>query len=270
MNRPNQVKVIVAIEPGECTCPDDDPPPGIPTHDELIASFMAPQLVPAERFDVLTRQPILAILGDNITDEPHTNYGVELWRIVRERTGQFVLVSKDKPDGFLLFEERLVEALTEYDADGNPLFKGTQLWGTPGGPQPMGPGFAPEPTTDPFYPDVGGIRFVYFTFLPMAAGSGDINRYGVGNEGPTSDQDSNITGLKDAFTGERPGMHITVTIDCVTVLAGVMVMVMDHGETLIKAGDTVIMNGAWHAWRNKFDQPCTVVSTLVGHPRESG
>jgi pimeloyl-ACP methyl ester carboxylesterase len=90
MNRPDQVKAIVAIEPGEFAFPDVDPPPDIPTHDELLASFMAPQLVPAERFDVLTRQPILVILGDNITVEPHTNYGVELWRIVRERAQQFV------------------------------------------------------------------------------------------------------------------------------------------------------------------------------------
>ena len=181
-----------------------------------------------------------------------------------------VLVTKNNPDGSSYFEERFVEALTEYDADGNPLFKGTQLWGTPAGLLPVGPGFAPGPVTDPFYPELGGIRFVYFTFLPQAADTGAINKYGVSDDGKSADQDSPFNGLEDAFTADRPGMHITDTIDCVTVLAGEMYMVMDHGETLVKTGDTVIMNGVWHAWRNESDKPCTVVSTLVGHPRKSG
>lgn len=90
MKRPELVKAIIGIEPGEFAFPDDEPPPAIPTHDELLASFMAPQLVPAEQFAELTRRPILIILADNISSEPHTDYGVELWRLVRERARQFV------------------------------------------------------------------------------------------------------------------------------------------------------------------------------------
>jgi len=89
MKKPD-VKAVITIEGGEFAFPDDEPPPDVPTDDELLASFMAPQLVPAEDFAELTRKPILVILADNIANEPHTNYGVELWRLVRERSHQFV------------------------------------------------------------------------------------------------------------------------------------------------------------------------------------
>jgi mannose-6-phosphate isomerase-like protein (cupin superfamily) len=181
-----------------------------------------------------------------------------------------VLVTKNKADGSSYFEERLVKAETEYDGDGKPLFMGSTLWGTPPGLPAVGPGYAPEPVTDPFYPELGGVRFVFFTFLPQSVGEGDVSKYGVTDGEKTTAQDSAFRGLEDAFSAERPGMHITDSIDFVTVLAGEMYMAMDHGETLIKAGDTVIMNGAWHAWRNVSDKPCTVVSTLVGHPRKTG
>lgn len=90
MKRPDLVRAVIAIEVGEYAFPADEPPADIPTDDGLLASFMAPQLVPAEDFAALTKLPILVILADNIASEPHTDYGVELWRLVRERARQFV------------------------------------------------------------------------------------------------------------------------------------------------------------------------------------
>ena len=60
------VKAVVAFEPGEFAFPDDEPPADVPTESELLASFMAPQLVTAEQFHELTKMPILVVLGDNI------------------------------------------------------------------------------------------------------------------------------------------------------------------------------------------------------------
>lgn len=176
-----------------------------------------------------------------------------------------VLVTKNEPDGSSFFEERLVEAITVSDADGHPLFRWSQLWGTPAGLLPVGPGFAPEPVIDPVYPEVGGIRFLFFTFPPQPAGTGDADEGGARNGAGAGGQGSSSAG--DAFTAKRAGMHVSDTIDLVTVLAGEVYMVTDRGDTLVKSGDTVVMNGAWHGWRNESDVPCTVVSTLVGHPR---
>jgi len=55
-----------------------------------------------------------------------------------------------------------------------------------------------------------------------------------------------------------PGMHQTDSIDVVTVISGEIWAVVQTGETLLKAGDTIIQRGTRHAWRNRSDAPCTV------------
>ncbi|MXP23525.1 cupin domain-containing protein [Gordonia sp. HNM0687] len=178
-----------------------------------------------------------------------------------------VVVTRVEDDGTSDYYERTVEALTEYDADQNPLFKGSLLWGTSEGIGTVGPGQNPEPETDPFFPPVGGVRFVFFTFLPKSEGSGDIDRYRVEDTESASD----MPGLAESFSEDRPGMHITDSIDFVHVLSGEMILELDRREVLVKKGDTIIMRGAWHNWRNEGTEPCTVASVLVGTTRtESG
>jgi mannose-6-phosphate isomerase-like protein (cupin superfamily) len=174
-----------------------------------------------------------------------------------------VIVTRIDDDGTSDYFERTVDALTEYDADNNPLFKGSLLWGTSEGIGTVGPGQNPEPETEPFFPPVGGVRFVFFTFLPKSEGTGDIDRYRVEDTTDTSD----MPGLAESFSDERPGMHITDTIDFVHVLSGEMILELDRREVLVKKGDTIIMRGAWHNWRNEGTEPCTVASVLVGTTR---
>ncbi len=174
-----------------------------------------------------------------------------------------VIVTTVGDDGRSDYHEREVPALTETDADGNPLFKGSLLWGTADGIGTVGAGQNPEPVTEPFFPGVGGIRFVFFTFLPKSKGSGDIERYKVDG----AEQETDMPGLADSFSADRPGMHITDTIDFVHILNGQMVLELDNREVLVRKGDTIIMRGAWHNWRNEWDEPCTVASVLVGTNR---
>jgi Cupin domain len=63
--------------------------------------------------------------------------------------------------------------------------------------------------------------------------------------------------------GVIPGMHQTNTIDIVTVISGEIWAVVETGETLVKAGDTVIQRGTWHAWRNRSNAPCTVAALHI-------
>ena len=60
-----------------------------------------------------------------------------------------------------------------------------------------------------------------------------------------------------------PGMHQTESIDIVTIISGEIWAVVETGETLVKAGDTVIQRGTWHAWRNRSDAPCTVAALHI-------
>jgi mannose-6-phosphate isomerase-like protein (cupin superfamily) len=65
---------------------------------------------------------------------------------------------------------------------------------------------------------------------------------------------------------ERAGFHRTRSTDFITVLAGELWLVVDDEETLLRAGDTVVQRGAWHAWENRSDEPVTMSVVMAGWP----
>lgn len=58
-------------------------------------------------------------------------------------------------------------------------------------------------------------------------------------------------------------MHRTPTVDFAIVLSGECYLVLDKGETLLRAGDTVIQRGVNHAWSNRSAASCRVAFVLV-------
>jgi mannose-6-phosphate isomerase-like protein (cupin superfamily) len=67
----------------------------------------------------------------------------------------------------------------------------------------------------------------------------------------------------DAQRKPHPLMHRTETIDYAIVLEGELTMVVDVGETVIRAGDIVIQRGTSHAWANRGDKHCRVAFVLI-------
>ena len=58
-------------------------------------------------------------------------------------------------------------------------------------------------------------------------------------------------------------MHKTETIDYGIVLEGELVLIMDVGETTVRAGDIVIQRGTNHGWANRSDKPCRIAFILI-------
>ncbi|MEZ2392108.1 cupin domain-containing protein [bacterium RCC_150] len=162
------------------------------------------------------------------------------------------------------FDVELRESHTECDDLGNPVFTVTQLWGTADGIETVGPGQNPGQVSDPWFPGPGGTRFRFFTFMPNATGDGK----GQATPQLQDVQIEESSGFVDAFDPDRPGMHISDSIDFVHVLSGEVVMELESSEITVKAGDVIIMRGGWHNWRNESDQPCTVASVMVGTYRK--
>jgi quercetin dioxygenase-like cupin family protein len=63
--------------------------------------------------------------------------------------------------------------------------------------------------------------------------------------------------------GGVPGFHYTESVDIVTVLDGELVAVLETGEKVLRAGDTIVMRGINHAWDNRSDKPVTVQSIMI-------
>ena len=58
-------------------------------------------------------------------------------------------------------------------------------------------------------------------------------------------------------------MHRTETIDYGIVIEGELVLIMDEGETVVRAGDIVIQRGTNHGWANRSDSNCRIAFILI-------
>lgn len=61
----------------------------------------------------------------------------------------------------------------------------------------------------------------------------------------------------------HPMMHKTQTLDYIIILSGELYLIMEEGETLMKAGDIVIQRGTNHAWSNRSQEPCIQLAILI-------
>jgi hypothetical protein len=68
----------------------------------------------------------------------------------------------------------------------------------------------------------------------------------------------------------HPLMHRTETIDYGIVLEGELVLVLDEGETIVRAGDVVVQRGTSHAWANRSDRGARIAFVLVDGRFEDG
>lgn len=59
---------------------------------------------------------------------------------------------------------------------------------------------------------------------------------------------------------DDPGMHATPTADHMVVIEGECVLVLEDGEVTLRAGDTCVVRGVRHGWRNDTDRVCRLVS----------
>jgi uncharacterized cupin superfamily protein len=58
-------------------------------------------------------------------------------------------------------------------------------------------------------------------------------------------------------------MHRTETIDYGIVLEGEVTLIMDEGETVVRAGDIVIQRGTNHGWSNRSGKNCRIAFILI-------
>jgi quercetin dioxygenase-like cupin family protein len=104
-------------------------------------------------------------------------------------------------------------------------------------------------------PPVGGLIYRVVSFPPdsewdRSLGYGDANgRLSTGN--PDFDDEG------------IPGLHVTDTVDFLTVISGELWCELQEGEVHLKAGDTIIQRGTKHSWSNRTDQVTTIVSVMM-------
>jgi uncharacterized cupin superfamily protein len=58
-------------------------------------------------------------------------------------------------------------------------------------------------------------------------------------------------------------MHRTESVDYGIVLEGEITLIVDKGETVVRAGDIVIQRGTNHAWANRSGKNCRIAFILI-------
>jgi len=61
----------------------------------------------------------------------------------------------------------------------------------------------------------------------------------------------------------HPFMHRTQSIDYGIVLEGEITLLVDEGETTVRAGDIVIQRGTNHGWANRSGRNCRIAFVLI-------
>lgn len=65
-------------------------------------------------------------------------------------------------------------------------------------------------------------------------------------------------------------MHRTETIDYGIMLEGELTLILDVGETIVRAGDIVIQRGTNHGWANRSGRPCRIAFVLIDGTFQEG
>ena len=140
-----------------------------------------------------------------------------------------------------------------------PVFH--EVWNTRATPAPIDAASGEPPETGLILPPPkNGTRIRVLDFAPETEDFKEI-----------SEEESRAhfasIGMADASTAARgaphPFMHRTESIDYGIVLEGELVLIMDEGETTVRAGDIVVQRGTNHAWSNRSDKNCRVAFILI-------
>jgi mannose-6-phosphate isomerase-like protein (cupin superfamily) len=112
-----------------------------------------------------------------------------------------------------------------------------------------------------------GTRSAEFTRLPPENGF-TVRKFAFPANSGSETLD--LAALREEFGADNltpeseglPVLHRHPALHVITVLSGSMYFVVRSGDVLISQGDCMILPGTMHDWRNPFDEPCVLLSTI--------
>ena len=99
-------------------------------------------------------------------------------------------------------------------------------------------------------PPKGGTRIRVIDFPPEGEA---IRRLTAAEAAAKFGEMGGAEAARSSAGAPHPLMHRTQTLDYGIVLEGELTLVVDRGETTVRAGDIVIQRGTNHAWANRSD-----------------
>ncbi|MEP5938249.1 MAG: cupin domain-containing protein [Erythrobacter sp.] len=171
-----------------------------------------------------------------------------------------VVTGHDEAGLAIIQEDGIVPRIQRIGGDTGPMFY--EVWNTRTTPAPIDPDSG-EPHEEGIIlaPPKGGTRIRVLDIPPddpsLAERTPEEARAHFAEIGAAE---------ASSFDGEKSRhahMHRTETVDYGIVVEGELVLIMDEGETTVRAGDIVVQRGTNHGWANRTDKNCRIAFILI-------
>jgi len=116
-----------------------------------------------------------------------------------------------------------------------------------------------------YHPDEAKLGGSEFTSFPVGPGAPRPPGRGAWLDLHTPAGHLRWSTVRFAPNGGYPQMHHTDTIDCHTIVAGSIDLILDDGPHRLTAGDCLVVTGVDHAWQAGEDG-CVTSIIIIGTP----
>jgi len=171
-----------------------------------------------------------------------------------------VVTGHDAQGRAVFLEDGPVPRVQRIGGPQGPLF--FEIWNTQATPAPIDRASG-EPTEPGIQlaPPKGGTRIRVLEILPEDESVGALTpeqaKAHFAEVGAADASSHSGSGSRHAY------MHRTETVDYGIVLEGEITLILDVGETIVRAGDIVIQRGTNHGWANRSGRPCRIAFILI-------
>jgi hypothetical protein len=178
-----------------------------------------------------------------------------------------VVTGHDAQGRAVFLEDGPVPRVQRIGGPQGPLF--FEVWNTPDTPAPIdrASGEPPEPAIQ-LAPPARGTRIRVLDIPPEDTSIGTLTpeqaRAHFAEVGAAEASSHAGSGSRHAF------MHRTETVDYGIMLEGELTLILDVGETIVRAGDIVIQRGTNHGWANRSGRHCRIAFILIDGKYQDG
>ncbi|HTY95003.1 MAG TPA: cupin domain-containing protein [Steroidobacteraceae bacterium] len=179
---------------------------------------------------------------------------------MREVPVRRVVTGHDEQGRAVIQEDGPVPRVQRIGGEHGPLFY--EIWNTRATPAPIDRASG-EPAEEGIQltPPRNGTRIRILDIPPEDASFGTITpeeaQAHFASVGAAEASSHAGSGTRHAF------MHRTQTLDYGIVLEGELTLIVDTGETIVRAGDIVIQRGTNHGWSNRSNRHCRIAFILI-------
>ncbi len=179
---------------------------------------------------------------------------------MKEAPVRRVVTGHDAEGRAVFLEDGAVPRVQRIGGPKGPLF--FEVWNTGATPAPIDHASGEPPETGiQLAPPKNGTRIRVLDIPPEDDSFGSLTpeqaKAHFAEVGAADASSHSGSGSRHAF------MHRTETIDYGIMLEGELTLILDVGETVVRAGDIIIQRGTNHGWSNRSDRNCRIAFILI-------